>query len=152
MSCRSNLYQALQLSTTNNIRRSRVRGVVWPLCGSAMGQQQRRPESVFQTRLRSCSKLWESGSGSFSNLRIRHLFRLRLLSIQLAIYSCFCSRNDHADSYYCQNWKVTPDPKEKRRILPESSPALRIRDHLWSITGWKVQLDWNCLILHLLVN
>jgi len=25
-----------------------------------------------------------------------------------------------------------PDPKDKRRILPESTTALRIRDHLWS--------------------
>jgi len=47
---------------------------------------------------------------------------------------------------YCRNWKVAPDPgpvfhkfltsgpdpdpKEKRRILPESTPALRIHDHL----------------------
>jgi len=31
-------------------------------------------------RLRSCSKIFESGSGNFSNLRIRLLFRLRIQS------------------------------------------------------------------------
>jgi len=31
-------------------------------------------------RLRSCSKIFESGSGNFSNSRIRLLFRLRLQS------------------------------------------------------------------------
>jgi len=45
-------------------------------------------------------------------------------------------------SCYCRNWKVAPDPglvfakfltpgpKEKRRILPESTPVLRIESHL----------------------
>jgi len=53
-------------------------------------------------------------------------------------------RNDLTDSCYCRSWKVTPDPGpifpkfltpgpiEKHRILPESTPALRIRSHLWS--------------------
>ena len=38
----------------------------------------------FSLRLRSCSKIFETGygSGNFSNLRIRLLFRLRLPSIQ----------------------------------------------------------------------
>jgi len=36
--------------------------------------------SLFRLRLRSCSKILESGSGNFSNLRIRLLFRLRLQS------------------------------------------------------------------------
>ena len=72
------------------------------------------------------------------------------------IYPCLTFRNDHTDSCYCRNgklllfaksrnWKVTPDPglvfhriltpgpKEKRRILPESTPAIRIRSHLWSL-------------------
>jgi len=46
------------------------------------------------------------------------------------IYPCFHLRNDHADSCYCRNGKVTPgqvfhkfftpglDRNEKRRILP----------------------------------
>ena len=60
------------------------------------------------------------------------------------IYPCFYLRNDHKDSCYCRNWKVTPvlepvfpkyltpdpGPKEKRRILPESTPVFRIRSHL----------------------
>ena len=51
------------------------------------------------------------------------------------IYPCFYLRYGHTDSCYCRNWKVapgpvfhkflTPCPKEKRRILPESTPALR---------------------------
>ena len=51
---------------------------------------------------------------------------------------------DHAHSCYCRKWQVTPDsgrvfhkfltlaPKEKRRILAELTPVLRIRGHLWS--------------------
>jgi len=67
------------------------------------------------------------------------------------IYQCFYLRNDHTDSCYCRNWEVTPDPgpvfpkfltpgpdpgpKEKRRILPESTPVIRIRSHLWSLSS-----------------
>ena len=64
------------------------------------------------------------------------------------IYPCFHLRNDHTDSCYCQNWKVTgsclffhnfltpvPGLKEKSRILPESPPALRIRYHCCSLSG-----------------
>jgi len=60
------------------------------------------------------------------------------------IHPCFCLINDHADSCYCWNGKVTPDPgpvfpkfltpdpgpKEKHRILLESTPALRFHSHL----------------------
>jgi len=60
------------------------------------------------------------------------------------IYPCFYQRNDRADSCYCRNEKVTPNPffhkfltpgpdpspKEKRRILPESTPVIQIRSHL----------------------
>ena len=56
------------------------------------------------------------------------------------IYPRFYLRNDHTDSCYCRNWKVTPGPvflkfltrgpKEKFRILPESTPVVRIRSHL----------------------
>jgi len=54
------------------------------------------------------------------------------------IYPRFYLRNDLTDSCYCRNWKVTldpgpifhkflaPGPKEKRRILPESTPVTRI--------------------------
>jgi len=55
------------------------------------------------------------------------------------IYPCVYLRNDYTDSCYCRNWKVTPGPvshklltpvpKEKRRILPESTPH---RYHLWN--------------------
>ena len=36
----------------------------------------------FRIQLRSCSQIFESGSGIFSNLRIRLLFRLQVPSIQ----------------------------------------------------------------------
>jgi len=56
------------------------------------------------------------------------------------IFPCFCL----IDSCYCWNWKVTPDPgvifpkfltpdpdpKEKRRILPQATPVIWIRSHL----------------------
>ena len=64
------------------------------------------------------------------------------------IYPCFYLRNDHTDPCFCLNWKGTPGPcpvfpkvlspgpdsgpKEKRRILPESTPVFRIRYHIWS--------------------
>ena len=45
----------------------------------------------FRLGLRSCSKVFESGfgSGNFSNLRIRLLFRLRLPSMEPGIHTCF---------------------------------------------------------------
>jgi len=63
----------------------------------------------------------------------------------------FYLRNDHTDSSYCRNRKATPDPglvchkfltpgpdpKEKRRILPESTPALRIRCQVKFLTSAK---------------
>ena len=63
---------------------------------------------------------------------------------------CFYLRNDHTDSCYCRNWKVTPDPgpvfpkfltpdpgpKEKRRILPESTQVLRIQSHFIDNLWW----------------
>jgi len=59
------------------------------------------------------------------------------------IYPCFYLRNSHSESCYCRKWKVTPDPgpvlhtlltpdrdpKEKRRILPESTRAVCIQSH-----------------------
>jgi len=102
-------------------------------------QNQRWPESLFKTPTPSLTKIFESGSGSgnFSNLRIRPLFRLQLTIDPTEICQYFCIRNDHADSCYCRNWNVKPDPgplfykvltpgpKENRRILPESTPSLR---------------------------
>ena len=57
----------------------------------------------------------------------------------IVIYPWFYLRNDHTDSFYCRNRKLTPDPdpffhkfltswpdlglKGKRRILPESTPT-----------------------------
>jgi len=44
------------------------------------GRLQRWPESLYQTPTPLLLKIFESGSGSFSNLLIRHLFRRRLQS------------------------------------------------------------------------
>jgi len=33
-------------------------------------------------------------------------------------------------NFASQKFRLTPSPKEKRRILPESTPAFRIRSHL----------------------
>ena len=60
----------------------------WLFCScTGTNANQRWPESHFQVagvtlRLRSCSKIFESGSENFSHLRIRLLFRLRLPSMQ----------------------------------------------------------------------
>ena len=85
----------------------------------------------FRLRLRSCSKMFDSGSGlailqiwesdSCSDSGYNHRS-----SRNLPMFL----RNDHAESCYCRNWKLTPDPglvfpkfltpgsNEKRRILP----------------------------------
>jgi len=49
------------------------------------------------------------------------------------ICPCFYLGNNRTSSRYCRNWKVTPDPglREKCRILPESTPVIRIRSNLW---------------------
>jgi len=113
--------------------------------------QQRWPESIFRTPTPLV----------FQNFWIRVRKRIRLFfkfenptPVQTPatiidptiIYQCFYLRNDRTDSCYCRNGNVTqdpgpffhkfltqgPDPKEKRGILPESTPAIRIRSHLWS--------------------
>jgi len=96
----------------------------------------RGPSHFFRLRLRSFPKFWNP-------VRIRIFFKFEnptpvqtpatIIDPPL-IYPCFYIRNDHTDSCYCRNWKVTPGPvfpnfltpgpKEKRRILPESTPGL----------------------------
>jgi len=91
-------------------------------------------------------QIWESDSCSDSDTIIH----------PTVIYPCCYLRNDRTDSYYCRNGKVTPvpgpvfqkfltpgpdpRPKEKRRILPESTPVNRIRSHLWFVP--EVCMDW----------
>ena len=72
----------------------------------------------FRLRLRSCSKIFESGSGNISNFSIWLLFTLRLPSIQpksthvfsLEMTAQTFFRNDRTNSCCCRNRKVTPDP------------------------------------------
>jgi len=107
--------------------------------------KQRLPESLFQTPTPFL----------FPNFSIRLFFKFQNpTSVQTPatiidptiIYPCFYLRNDRTDSCYCRNGKVTPDPglvfhkflnpdldpgpKEKRRILSESTLVIRIRSHL----------------------
>jgi len=50
----------------------------------------------FKLRLRSCSKIFESGSGNFSNLSIRLQTTATIID-PTVIYPCFHLRNDHTD-------------------------------------------------------
>jgi len=75
------------------------------------------------------------------------------------ICPCFYLRNDQTNSCCYRNWKVTPvrglvfpkfltpgpdpGPKEKRTIVPQSTPALRIRSHLWCALGVKSEISLN---------
>ena len=64
---------------------------------------------VFRLRLPSCSKIFESGSGNSSNLRIRLSVQTSVAIIHLTgIYPCFFLTNDHTNSCSCRNGKVTP--------------------------------------------
>jgi len=88
-------------------------------------------------------------------IRVRKFFKFEIpIPVQITatfidlieIYPCFYLRNDHIDTCYCRNCKGAPDPgpvfhklltpgrqpgpKVKRRILPVSTPALRIHGHL----------------------
>ena len=95
----------------------------------------------FRLRIRSFSKLfWSvSGSGYFSNLRIRLLFRLRLPSIRPKLYNFSLKKwprrllmpklksDSGSGNFDAEIWrqnitKFWPGLKEKRRILPESTP------------------------------
>ena len=113
----------------------------------SMAVDQRWPESLFSdsdsTPLPkflnpgpAILQIWESDSCSDSGYNHRSYRNL----------PCFYLRNDRTDSCNYRYWKVTPDPgpvfhkfstlgpdpgpKEKRRILPESTPVIRIRSHL----------------------
>ena len=113
--------------------------VMFCSCGN-----QRWPESLFPTPL-LFQNFWIRN-------RVRKFFKIENptpLQTPATIdtienYQWFYFRNDRADSCCCcRNWKVAPgpvfqkfltpgpDPKEKRRILSESTPVLRIRCYLW---------------------
>ena len=114
----------------------------------------------FKLWLRSCSKMFESvsgsGSGYSTNLRIRLPFRLRLQPSFKRNLPTFYLKNVRTDSCYCRNGKVTPDPgmvfhkfftpgpdprpKEKRAILQESTPVIRVRSHFCCLP--EVCMDW----------
>ena len=102
--------------------------------------QQRLPESLFQTPTSILiQRFW-----IWVRIRVQLFFEFENLTpvqipatiIELTvIYPCFYQRNDRTESCYCRNGKVTtdpgpvfhkfltPGPKEKCRILPESTPV-----------------------------
>ena len=84
----------------------------------------------FRLWLHSCSKIFESGPGSgsgyFSNfMNPTPIQTPATITDPTVIYSCFYLRNDHTDSCYCQNWKVTPDPGSifHKFLTPRPDPA-----------------------------
>jgi len=118
-----------------------------PKSGSCTPLVDRADQSYFfRPRLHSCSKIFESGSGDFflfenpSPVQTTDSGNSHRSNRNLPM---FYLRNDHTDSCYWRNWKVTPDPgqvflkpltpgpTEKRRILQDSTPAFQIRYHLW---------------------
>ena len=128
---------------------------------------QRRPESFFQT---PTPLLFQN---FWIRIRVRKVykfenptpFQIRANIDPTEIYPCFYSRNDHADACYCRNWKLTPDlgpvfhkiktlgpdpvAKAKRRILPESTPAIRIHGRLYFVLAgdFAGNYDENTLLL-----
>jgi len=120
------------------------------LCQGWPTSRQRCPESLFQTPTPLLfQNFW---------IRVWQFFKFEnpppvqtpaTIIDPTVIYPCFYLRNDHTDSCNCRNWKVTPvpapvltkfltpGPKEKRRILPESTlvpvpPLCRPRSTGWS--------------------
>jgi len=76
-----------------------------------LGLWQRWPESLFQT---PTPLLFQNFC-----IRVRQFFKFEnatpvqtpaTVIDQIVIYPCFYLRNDHTDSYYCWNWKVTQIP------------------------------------------
>ena len=108
---------------------------------------QRRPESLFQTRTPLLfQNFW---------IRVRQFFKFdnptpvqtpATIIDPTVIYTWLYLRYNRTDSCHNRNGKMTPDPdpvyhkfltpcpKEKRRILLESTPVLQIRSHLWTIS------------------
>jgi len=63
----------------------------------------------FRHRLRSCSKMLESGSGNFQIRESDSCSDSCYTIDSTEIYLCFYLRDDHAGSCYCRNWKLAPD-------------------------------------------
>jgi len=98
------------------------------VAGVTFSDSDSAPVSKFLNPGLAIFQIWESDS--CSDCGCNHRFNRNLPMFDL--------KNDHTHSCYCRNWKVTPDPgpffpkflttgpdpgpKEKRRILPESTP------------------------------
>jgi len=106
---------------------------------------QRWPESLFQTPTPLLFQNFSIRSQQFFKFENPTPVQTPTTIIGAnVIHPCFYLRYYRTDSCYCQNWKVTlirvrifpkfltPDrgPKEKRRIMPESTPEIRIRCYL----------------------
>ena len=155
-----------------SVNRSPVRCIL-PLCSREKERSRkhlriRGGRSHFsRLRLRFCSKIFESGSGSgkFTNLRIRLLSKFELTSIQPKFTHVFIQETTTQTpaTVEIENWlriwvrffhkikTLGPDPvaKAKRRILPESTPAIRIHGRLYFVLAgdFAGNYDENTLLL-----
>jgi len=110
-------------------KQQQVRKFAWQIMFNT-GAVQRWPESLFQTPTPLL----------FQNFCIRGRIRVQLFfkfenpfPVQTpvtiidatVIYPCFYLRNDHTDSCYCRNWKVTLDPGPifHKFLTPGSDPV-----------------------------
>jgi len=122
-------------------------------------KNQRRPEWL---RLTPTPLLFQKFS-IWIQVRVRQFFKFEnptpvktpaTIINPTEIWPCFYLRNDHTGSCNCRNWKGAPEtgpdfhkyltpgqepgPNEKRRILPESTPASRTQP-----SSLLVYLRWN---------
>jgi len=114
---------------------------------------QRRPESLFQLRLHSCSKILNPGPATFQIWESDSCSESGYYQPNRNL-PMFVLRNDHARLLLLPKLKSNTGPgsvvftkfllrhriwvQTKRRILPELTPGLRILSHLWSeMNGFK---------------
>jgi len=113
----------------------------------------------FWLRLRSCTKIFESVSGNFQIWESDSCSDSGYHRSNWEFTYVFTLGNDHADSCYCRNGNMTPgsvchkfltpDSKEERRTLPESTPTHRIRGHLLWVPFDVICCRWSAATLHL---
>jgi len=112
------------------------------VAGVTFSDSDSAPVSKFLNQGPAIFQIWESDS--CSDCGCNHRFNRNLPMFDL--------KNDHTHSCYCRNWKVTPDPgpvfakflttgpdpgpKEKRRILPESTPDPVLLPASISLSWW----------------
>jgi len=80
-------------------------------------------------------QIWESDSCSDSGYNHPANFNLAMFLPKKSPHKFLLlpkwKSDSGSESGFSQILTPDPDPKEKRRILPESTPVIRIRSHLW---------------------